>query len=298
MNKRIKLGSAIEGRDEKGIKKTVAAFLKILHPGNAPTDSEFEEYVAYAIESRRRVKEQMNKRKSDDEFALINLSYFDSDGEEIIVDCPESRGASATQEPNRRDIHGGDVEERPDNKNSDQTIAVETASVVTEVVQTEVESPTQLEEQHFEIHYGASGYTYESIVGPYLVDASEVVVEDPYIRVTHQVTNFVRFCEAVIKQHSIRSIRLITSYDADTNVQELATRLDELKQSLLEVDIKLEVSVDENLHDREIRINNGWTVKIGRGLDFYQKPDSWFGIGSNDYSLRKCLQTKIDVYRH
>jgi ATP-dependent Lon protease len=298
VNKRIKLGSAVEGRDEKGIKKTVAAFLKILHPGNTPTDSEFEEYVTYAIESRRRVKEQMNKRKSDDEFALINLSYFDSDGKEIIVDCPESRGASATQEPNRRDIHGGDAEVRPDNTNSDQTVVVETAPVVTEVVQTEAENPPQLEEQHFEIHYGASGYTYESIVGPYLIGASEVVVEDPYIRVSHQVTNFVRFCEAVIKQHSIKSIRLITNYDADTNVQELATRLDELKQSLLEVDIKLEVLVDENLHDREIRIDNGWTVKIGRGLDFYQKPDSWFGIGSNDLSLRKCLQTKIDVYRH
>ena len=298
VNKRIKLGFAVEGRDEKGIKKTVAAFLKILHPGNTPTDSEFEEYVAYAIESRRRVKEQMNKRKSDDEFALINLSYFDSDGKEIIVDCPESRGASATQEPNRRDIHGGDGEVRPDNTNSGQTVVAETAPVVTEAVQTEVENPAQLEEQHFEIHYGASGYTYESIVGPYLMGASEVVVEDPYIRVSHQVANFVRFCEAVIKQHSIRSIRLITNYDSDTNVQELATRLDELKQSLLELDIQLEVLVDENLHDREIRIDNGWTVKIGRGLDFYQKPDSWFGIGSNDLSLRKCLQTKIDIYRH
>ena len=34
-----------------------------------PTDEEFEEYVAYAVECRRRVKEQMNKRKPDDEFA-------------------------------------------------------------------------------------------------------------------------------------------------------------------------------------------------------------------------------------
>lgn len=48
----------------------------------------------------------------------------------------------------------------------------------------------------------------------------------------------------------------------------------------------------------EIRIDNGWTVKIDRGLGFYQKPDSLYGIGSNELSLRKCLQTKIDVYRH
>ncbi len=75
VSKRVRLGKSIEGRDEKGIKKTICAFLKILHPSGTPTDYEFEEYVAYATECRRRVKEQMNKRKPDDEFALINLSY-------------------------------------------------------------------------------------------------------------------------------------------------------------------------------------------------------------------------------
>jgi ATP-dependent Lon protease len=40
VSKRIRLGKAIEGRDEKGIKKTVCAFLKILHPhGRQPTRS-------------------------------------------------------------------------------------------------------------------------------------------------------------------------------------------------------------------------------------------------------------------
>src|SRR3954463_16724956 len=44
VSKRIRLGKSIEGRDEKGVKKTVAAFLKILHPGSVPTDDEFEGY--------------------------------------------------------------------------------------------------------------------------------------------------------------------------------------------------------------------------------------------------------------
>ena len=76
VNTRIKLGGEIEGRDEKGIKKTVSALLKLLHPDGSPTDAEFDEYVAYAIEGRRRVKEQMNKRKPDDEFAKINCQAF------------------------------------------------------------------------------------------------------------------------------------------------------------------------------------------------------------------------------
>ena len=42
---------------------------------------------------------------------------------------------------------------------------------------------------------------------------------------------------------------------------------------------------------------NGSVIKIGRGLDFYQKPGSWFAIGVNDLALRKCLETKVDIYR-
>ncbi|MEI7646532.1 MAG: BREX system Lon protease-like protein BrxL [Chloroflexales bacterium] len=86
----------MEGRDEKCIKKTVAAFLKILHPDGPPSDTEFEEYVIYAVECRRRIKEQMNKRKPDDEFARIDLSYYAADGREVVVFCPESRSAQAT----------------------------------------------------------------------------------------------------------------------------------------------------------------------------------------------------------
>ena len=63
------------------------------------------------------------------------------------------------------------------------------------------------------------------------------------------------------------------------------------------MDVTLEVAVNEYMHDREIRIDNGWIVKIGRGLDFFQKPDSWFSVGANDLSLRRCLETKVDIYR-
>jgi ATP-dependent Lon protease len=48
------------------------------------------------------VKEQMNKRKPDDEFARIDLSYFKLSGEEVVVYCPESKDAVATQQPPRR----------------------------------------------------------------------------------------------------------------------------------------------------------------------------------------------------
>ena len=90
---------------------------------------------------------------------------------------------------------------------------------------------------------------------------------------------------------------MITKFDADTDNEILLEKLDQLKQSLLDIDIDLTVEMNENLHDREIRIDNGWAIKIGRGLDFYQRPDGWFTIGSNDLSLRPCLETSVDIYQ-
>lgn len=303
VSSRIKLGSCVEGRDEKGIKKTVCAFLKILHPDGSPTDSEFEEYVAYAVEVRRRVKEQMNKRKSDDEFALINLSYFDSTGKEIVVFCPESRHAVATQDPVRRNIHAEGMAAGAPTTPAITTHSIEAAPKDTapeprEIVaaQSDEPEPELPEEKHLTIHYGDTGHSYESLISPYLAGATTVEIEDPYIRATHQIHNFVRFCEAIIKAPTIKRIVLTTSYDDQTDLKAVAERLEELKQSLLELDIELKVNVNETMHDREIRIDNGWVIKIGRGLDFYQKPGGWFEIGANDLSSRRCLETKVDIF--
>lgn len=287
VNKRIKLGRHIEGRDEKAIKKTICAFLKILHPSKPPTDEEFEEYVAYSIEGRRRIKEQMNKRKPDEEFANIHLSYFDSKDNEIIVFCPESKNAPATQKPNRTEIS-------PDNK-KEKIQKYSKRNVFKEIHNSD--EVVELKEKHITIKYGDSGYSYEFIFVPYLKNAKEVVVEETYLRSTYQVQNLVRFLETLVRFSTIKKILLITKVDDDVQKNELDDKLSEIRQSLLDLDIIFDYKLNENLHDREIRFDNGWTVKIGRGLDFYQKPNTWFEIGSNDLYLRKCLETKVDIFQ-
>lgn len=303
VNKRIRLGASVEGRDEKGIKRTVCALLKLLHPAGQPSDEEFEDYVAYAVECRRRVKEQMNKRKPDVEFAKINLSYIDAAGRDVIVCCPESKDAPATQNPARRSLKEKGLfiigERKAGRSNTSPAAAAVTAPTeITSEGGTAPETNEQEpEEQHFTIHYGATGFSYESIITPYLQGTREVVVEDPYVRAIHQVQNFVRLCETFVKHGGIKKVTLITSFDDITPLADMQSRLDDLKQSLLEADIILDVQLNPNLHDREIRLDNGWVVKIGRGLDFYQKPNSYFEVGALDLNLRKCLETKVDIYK-
>jgi ATP-dependent Lon protease len=152
------------------------------------------------------------------------------------------------------------------------------------------------EERHFTILYGDTGHNYESLLAPYITSAKTVRIEDPYVRMPHQIQNFVRFCESIVKLSAIKTINLVTGFDDENQRQEVADNLEDLKQSLLEIDVELNVVFDPNKHDREIRFDNGWVIKIGRGLDFYQKPDSWYDIGVNDLTLRRCLETKVDIF--
>jgi ATP-dependent Lon protease len=95
----------------------------------------------------------------------------------------------------------------------------------------------------------------------------------------------------------VKKVTLITSFDNTTQLEDMQSKFDDIKQSLLEADVVFDVELKPNLHDREIRFDNGWVVKIGRGLDFYQKPNSYFELGALDLNLRKCLETKVDIYK-
>jgi ATP-dependent Lon protease len=155
----------------------------------------------------------------------------------------------------------------------------------------------ELKEQHYTIFYGETGYTYERIFGPYLKGAKKINVKDPYLRANHQVANFLRFCELVVKIGDAESIKLETGAD-DENQKKVATeKFLAITASLKEHDIIFEYSFNNKIHDREVMLGNGWVIKIGRGFDFFQKPDDWFAIGSSDFEFRPCLETNVDIYK-
>ena len=314
-----KLGPGYDQRDQTAVLKTVCAYVKMLHPGQDPTQEEINEYLEYAIEGRRRVKEQLNKKKPDDEFANINLGYYRPDGTLVIVYCPESKNSAATQTPRR--ASSVDV---PVANESTQPVApspVTPLPVAKPEPAATVESPTTValaaaptpatpasvvdaipatidpKERHYRIHYGAIGFSYERIFGAYLTGAEEIIVEDPYIRQHHQIVNFLRFCETVIRLGKPKRIKLVTKFDNQPEKDEAMAKLFTIADSLKESDVVLEIRENNALHDREVRLSNGWTVKIGRGFDIYQKPDDWLTVGSNDLDLRPCLETSVDVIR-
>jgi ATP-dependent Lon protease len=57
----FRLGNHVEERDRKAIVKTVSGLLKLLHPDGQCAKPELEQYLSFAIEMRRRVKEQLKR---------------------------------------------------------------------------------------------------------------------------------------------------------------------------------------------------------------------------------------------
>ena len=92
------LGSQLRQRDTKPVRKTVSGLIKLMHPDGNFTKEDVRKYVTWAIEMRRRVKEQL-KRIGGMEFWDTNFSYIDKETqEETFVPVPEERGSNLIED--------------------------------------------------------------------------------------------------------------------------------------------------------------------------------------------------------
>ena len=91
-------GRHLGGRDQKAVRKIVSGLIKLLHPNGQISKEEVEEYLAYAMEMRRRVKEQL-KKLGGLEYWDTSFSYIDRDnGQETFVPVPEMGGVGLIAE--------------------------------------------------------------------------------------------------------------------------------------------------------------------------------------------------------
>ncbi|XP_006887914.1 PREDICTED: MIT domain-containing protein 1 [Elephantulus edwardii] len=154
--------------------------------------------------------------------------------------------------------------------------------------------------KQIKIEENATGFSYESLFQEYLNEmVTEVWIEDPYIRQTHQLYNLLRFCEMLIKRScKVKTIHLLTTLAEDTARAEQMNGLREIKDSLRNHGVLLELEYSSSIHDREIRFNNGWIIKIGRGLDYFKKPQGRFTLGYCDLDLRPCRETTVEIFHN
>ena len=98
IDKYFKLGNNLNQRDVIAVKKTVSGLVKLIHPDGKYTKESVEEILKFALEMRRRVKEQL-KKIGGMEFYDVNFSYIDNESfNEEYVTVPEHGGGKLIPE--------------------------------------------------------------------------------------------------------------------------------------------------------------------------------------------------------
>ena len=89
IERHFRLGKDLNQRDTIAVRKTVSGMLKLLYPHGEFERDDVAEVLKYALEGRRRVKEQL-KKIGGMEFFDVHFSYLDNESfEEHFVSVPE-----------------------------------------------------------------------------------------------------------------------------------------------------------------------------------------------------------------
>lgn len=97
-DKYFKIGKQLNQRDMIGVKRTVSGLVKLIHPDGEFNKEQIEEILRFAMEMRRRVKEQL-KTIGGMEFYDVNFSYIDKETfSEEYVPVPEQGGGTLIPE--------------------------------------------------------------------------------------------------------------------------------------------------------------------------------------------------------
>ncbi|MGP9583685.1 BREX system Lon protease-like protein BrxL [Brachybacterium sp. AOP35-5H-19] len=276
------LGSDISTRDRDGIHKTFSGLMKLIYPGGEATQEEIEELLRFAVEGRKRVKDQI--LRIDSTMAAVNFGYSDKAG--------AWRGVTTLEEDEYPDYYQArrpETEHEPDSSAKSEPAQEEDA--VAAPVAREVAAP--LFEGHREFQENQRGVSYETLLMPYLRGATDITIVDPYIRLPHQGRNLVDLLALLAAGKDPAdeiAVTLVTKEDRGEYAQQHLLMLKDIQDSAATVGIQFTVSWDETIHDRSIRTDHGWKLLLGRGLDIFQKGSgSQFDLGSRRQEFRQVF---------
>lgn len=118
------------------------------------------------------------------------------------------------------------------------------------------------------------GHSMPGILLPYLFDAAEIQIRDPYLRKPYQIRNVHEILLLLI-QHAdaARLPRVVIetcASDEDEYRAKQEVTFEQLQQSWGQFGIVIDWSIVDDFHDRSIVTDTGWVIDLGRGLDVYE----------------------------
>ena len=191
--KYFELSSTITTRDKTSIAKTFAGLIKIIYPDNDFTEADAKEILDFAIENRKRVKDQL--RKMDETFEEVDFSYVSkTTGEHFPVLTLEE-----IENEIKPSVHQSDVAENSQlQKSENVNLSLEPGQKI--------------------IRDNQSGISYDNLFGAYLLNATDFKITDPYIRLPYQLRNFMELAKLISEKKDPDTevkLHLVTSNNED-----------------------------------------------------------------------------------
>ena len=258
----FEISSEVSTRDQTGFEKTFSGLMKIIHPNGKAKPEEIAELLEFAMECRRRVREQI--LRIDDTFKANDFAYQPvGGGPAVTVLTPEEQ-----QYPAFAGL-------RPLNPEGASEITSAEAVIPTATASTAAGS-TPAKEQHLVVPENTKGWSYRRLFADHLRGCSAIIIRDPYIRAFHQIRNLVEFLRMVNEITPVGdevTVHLITGSDQET-MEKQVENLGQVQDSFAGTctPFSWEIDASPNFHARSITADNGWKISLDRGLDIFQ----WF----------------------
>jgi ATP-dependent Lon protease len=279
-NKYFDLSDSITTRDKTAVAKTFAGLAKVIYPHGELEEAEAQELLDFAIENRKRVKQQL--QKMDETFEEVDFSYtVKSSNKKVTVETLEI-------------LEHGTISVKQES-NDEVTEVAEVNTSEKETSESEAPSKIELVGGQKIIRDNQAGISYDRLFGAYLIGATDIKVIDPYVRLPYQLRNFMEFAKLVSEKKDPETevkLHLVTANNEDY-VENAKEAFEQMTYSLESVGVILSFEFDDNIHDRSIELDNGWKIILGRGLDIWQKTGGWYDINEYVQEKRLCKACEI-----
>ena len=258
----FEISSEVSTRDQTGFEKTFSGLMKIIHPNGKAKAEEIAELLEFAMECRRRVREQI--LRIDDTFKANDFAYRPlAGGAAVTVLTPEEQ-----QYPAFAGLRPLNPEGAPEITSAEAVIPIVPASTAA--------GSTPAKEQHLVVPENTKGWSYRRLFADHLRGCSAIIIRDPYIRAFHQIRNLVEFLRMVNEITPVGdevTVHLITGSDQET-MEKQVENLGQVQDSFAGTctPFSWEIDASPNFHARSITADNGWKISLDRGLDIFQ----WF----------------------
>lgn len=287
---RFTLSSDISTRDRDGINKTFSGLMKILFPHGEASNEEVEELLRFAIEGRKRVKDQL--MRIDSTYANVHFTYHGTDGKLKAVTTLEEEEYPGYYHKTISDEEDGEFTE------TEQSASTQYPSEPPSLAE------PVLKEKHLTFQENQKGVSFDSLIGPYLSGATAITVTDPYIRLFYQMRNFMELLETVVKHKAPDeevTVHLVTTED-EFKSEFQRENFEKMKDAAISEGVSFTWEFDSSgtIHARHILTDHGWKISLDRGLDifqFYEMNDS-FTFANRLQQCRPCKAFEVTFIKY